>query len=242
MYKHINVNTYGTEWDFISNVISQLESCGLQCMTNKEELQSAMEGAAESVIPIVFQYRNFQFVLQRNNTYNVFTDSYNFYAIHNDTELFTSTVLFSNMYVYCTAVAERNISLTILINENHMEVLVYDYNENLCAEVFFIELNGEVCYACSDRNDTPAFDGNIIATESKTLYKAVNSMPFQHNESEKMFYISGKMFSSDSVYAASDNELLDCTTVMPKMLVTINDKIYYALSSNTLIATETVSE
>lgn len=242
MYKHINVNTYGTEWDFISNLISQIESCGIQCMTNKEELQSVIAGKAASVIPIVFQYRSFQFVLKRLNNYSSVSNSYNFYLVHNDTELFKSSVVFSASNFNCDIVVTRKISLTILTNENHMEVLVYNYNNAFCAEVFFTEIDGEVCYAYSNDSNTFALNSNIIGIESKTIYKAVNSMPFQHNEPEKMFYISEKMFSSDGIYATSDNELLDCTTVIPKTLVTINDKTYYALSANTLIATETVSE
>lgn len=235
MYKHINVNTYGTEWDFISNLISQLEECRLQCMTNKEELKSAMESKAASVIPIVFQYRNFQFVLKRLNDYSSLSNSYNFYLVHNDTELFKSSVAVSGSNFNCDLVVTRKMSLTILVNENHMEVLVYNYNNAFCAEVFFTEISGEVCYAYSNDSNTLALNSNIIGIESKTIYKAVNSMPFKHNEPEKMFYISGKIFSSDGIYAASDNELLDCTTVTPKASVTVNGNIYYALSANTLI-------
>ena len=236
MYKHISVSTYGTEWDFISNVISQLEEgCRLQCLTNREELQSAMESAATSVIPIVFQYRNFQFILQRNNTYNTNTNSYILYATHNDTKLFTSTVAFSSMSVACGSVQTRSMSLTVLTNNSHMGLLVYIHNNSFCGEVFFTEVNGEVCYAYSSNSSTPAFSGNIIAIESNTLYTAVNTMPFQHNEAGKLFYVSEKMLLSGTVYATSDNELLDCTSVTPKTLVTINNKNYFALSANTLM-------
>lgn len=236
MYKRINVSTYGTEWDFISNMILQIENCGIECLTDKEELKSAMESKTASVIPIVFQYLDFQFKFQRGAIYNQNVSYYNFYAIHNDTDLFTKQFSLNNKTSACDTITTRCISLVVLINNGHMELLVYDYNDSFCAEVFFTEIGGEVCYAYSDNENIPAVSGNLIAMDSKTAYTALNTMPFQHIEIEKLFYVSEKIFLNGNVYATSDNELLDCTAVTPKTLITINDKNYFALSANTLIS------
>ncbi len=238
MLKRFNVNTNGTELEFISELITQLEACGLECLTDKDTLLTAMGNKANEVIPIQFKYGNLQFNLKRSSNFNTDASSYTFYLEYNGTQFFSYNITVATTLRDPTVIWERKTSGWVIASGNSLDIVFYDINNIFCFEVFLTYMNNAVYYSCSTNYNICAVQNSFLSVATNEIYTMVNTMPFIHNDFTKMLYISSKMFLCNSYYAATNNELLDCTNITPKTLITIDGKNYYALSQNTLIPIE----
>lgn len=239
MFKKINISVNGTEWEFISNLISHLEAAGLECLTDTEALQTAMENASGEVIPIEFQYGAYKLILTRNSSnYSQHENCYTVSFLYNDTVLHSKSLQVLQYVANSTMITVRTTGILIVSADDITNIIFYNHTNGFCMEVFAVNLNDEICYSYSDIENTCAIQNVLTAVESKIVYTVHNTMTFPHNDLSKIMYIAGKLFMSSGSYAATAQSLIDCTKVTPRTVIEIDDQFYYALSANTLLAIE----
>lgn len=235
MLKQITVDVTGTEWDFVSELISQFEACGIECITDKTELQTAMQSATGDAIPIIFQYRSFLFRLTRAAAYSSATSYYTLSCTNENGTLFYKNISFMSGQSPINTIINRKLIFNILLKEQFLSIIFYGYNDLFAADLFFAEIRNSPCYAYSDNESICAADGSIIDMASGATYNFSHALPFAHSDFSKLYILKGKRILSGTTLADECPSLIDCTSITPRSIVTIENKNYYALTKNTLI-------
>lgn len=234
MYKKIQVSSSGTEWDFVKEWIDQFESCGFVCTNDKDELKDKMETRAYENIPIVFTHGNITFSFVRYNNFYSSSKEYTFTLTGNNRSCSVG-VEFSLPTYDTTYKTTRKFSFDILAEENHVNITMYDYKNSFCSDIFILSMNNSVYFSKTESEGYHAIKQTLYSLDFPKSYDIHNALKFRHNEDNKLFFAQGVRYLDGDVFSMEDRKLIDCSTVTPKIVITIGEKKYFSLSPNVLI-------
>ena len=237
MYKEITVSNAGTEYAFITELVTKLEDCGFSCTTDLDEFETALTDTTDTNIPLVFEYGDYTFSMKRANSFN--SSNYIYYIIFEtvDNTFFSASCQISSGTSAAAGSTTRALYLNLLVNGDNMSMVFYNINKAFVTDIYLTKIDGNVCYAYTTSSSSYAVNGNIIDTSTSTVYTLNNALSFTHSDPTNMFILRNKKLMSGSSYF-SDSDLLDCSTVTGRTLIAIDGVYYLALGPNTLIPVE----
>ena len=242
--KTISINS--TEQEFVQTFINEFTATDSRIVCETTDIDAQFEYVATVTATIRFNINNCCYIdMIRSNTNTAGIMLYTFRFIANDTTYATASLNFASGNNNISTVATRGLNFTVASNDNAIYITIGGYNKSVPSEANFAVLalnNGEFCAAAGSTTVSTIATGNFYCTDTEnsgTCIKLVNRINYEI-ESGKIEIINNKILTDSTVSTKfSDiNGLMDCSTIVPYNILTIDDKKYLAIDAHTLILIE----